>query len=259
MGVKTKTKPTTMALLISACYDNHVNYVRSLLERGENPGANSNEAIRASSTLGHMELVKILLQHPRVNPGDRGNSAIIGASSAGHEKIVRLLLKDPRVNPGDQHNVAICQAAKNGHVEVIRILMADPRVNPGDPGLMAILQAFEGDKVEVLRLFLDDPRVDPCVLDNYPLQWAAKLGYVKVVRLLLENKHVWKHVERFKSVPLIRKIAMKIVKAKWRRVIMIVICSQRTVKFFDDVREKLLAPPHGKWYLEAKLSFEKNQ
>lgn len=257
VGVKTKTK--TMKLLISACYDNHVNYVRSLLERGENPGANSNEAIQVSSTLGHMELVKMLIHHPRVNPGAERNLAIIGASSAGHVNIVRLLLQDPRVNPGDRNNMAICQAAKNGHVEVVRLLMKDSRVNPGEPGLMAILQAFKGDRVEMLRLFLDDPRVDPCVVDNFPLQWASKLGYVKVVRLLLENKRVWKHVERFKSFPHIRKIARKIVKAKWRRAIMIVICRQRVIKFFDDVRDKLFAPPHGKWYLEAKMNFERNQ
>ena len=78
-----------------------------------NPAADENNAIRWASQNGHLEVVKILLQDPRVDPGifqnwllydkiGRGakdNNPIRVASQMGHLEIVKLLMKDPRVDP----------------------------------------------------------------------------------------------------------------------------------------------------------------
>ena len=44
------------------------------------------------------------------------------ASDKGHTEIVRLLLQDPRVNPADRNNKAIIWASENGHTKIVRLL-----------------------------------------------------------------------------------------------------------------------------------------
>ena len=47
-------------------------------------------------------------------------------------EVVKLLLQDPRVDPSYQNNYAIILASENGHVEVVKLLLQDPRVDPND-------------------------------------------------------------------------------------------------------------------------------
>jgi ankyrin repeat protein len=54
-------------------------------------------AIGSASRKGHVEIVKRLLQDPRVDPTVDGQYAIKFASINGHYKVVKLLLKDHRV------------------------------------------------------------------------------------------------------------------------------------------------------------------
>ena len=66
----------------------------------------------------HIEIVKLLLQDPRVDPCDKYNITII---------VVKLLLQDSRVDPSDHNNLAIRWASQNGHIEVVKLLLQDPR------------------------------------------------------------------------------------------------------------------------------------
>ena len=56
---------------------------------------------------GNHEVVKLLLEDPRVDPSDRDNTAIGLTASFGRLDVVKLLLDDPRVDPSDHHNFAI--------------------------------------------------------------------------------------------------------------------------------------------------------
>lgn len=87
-------------------------------------------AIFLASENGHSEVVKLLLNDPRVDPSVSYNSAIRFASRNGHSEVVKLLLDDPRVDPSADDNEALRQASQNGHIEVVKLLLADSRVDP---------------------------------------------------------------------------------------------------------------------------------
>ena len=66
--------------------------------------AENNYAIQLASRKGHLEIVELLLQDPRVDPSADDNYAIGWASQNGHLEIIKLLLQDPRVDPSLQSN-----------------------------------------------------------------------------------------------------------------------------------------------------------
>jgi hypothetical protein len=130
-----------------------VEEVKRLIKKGIDPSGDNNSAIRWASYNGHIEVVKLLLQDPRVDPSDGDNYAIRYASSNGYTEVVKLLLQDPRVDPSDRNNYAIQYASQYGHTEVVKTL-------------------------------LQDPRVDPSADNNYAIRWASYNGHTEVVKLL---------------------------------------------------------------------------
>jgi ankyrin repeat protein len=78
---------------------------------------------------GSLEVVKRLLQDPRIDPSDYDNYAIQIASANGNSAVVKILLQDPRVNPSARDNWAIQIASSYGRVAVVTLLLQDPRVD----------------------------------------------------------------------------------------------------------------------------------
>ena len=78
-------------------------------------------AIHLASRYGHVDVVKLLQNDPRVDPSADNNRAIRFASENGHIEVVKLLLNDPRADPSDYSNCAIRLASKNGHFEVVKL------------------------------------------------------------------------------------------------------------------------------------------
>jgi ankyrin repeat protein len=62
---------------------------------------------------GYVEVVKLLLNEPRVDPSADDNCAIRLASKNGHFEVVKLLLNDPRGDPSAYNNYANRLATKN--------------------------------------------------------------------------------------------------------------------------------------------------
>ena len=87
-------------------------------------------AIHLASRYGHVEVVKLLLNDPRVDPSADNNDTIRWASLFGNVEVVKLLLNDPRVDPSADNNDAICLASNNRPFEVFKLLLNDPRLNP---------------------------------------------------------------------------------------------------------------------------------
>lgn len=75
-----------------AVHNNDIKNVKKYLKIAD-PGANDNYAIRRSSEKGYTEIVRLLIQNPRVDLGARYESPIRLASKNGHTEVVRLLLK----------------------------------------------------------------------------------------------------------------------------------------------------------------------
>ena len=138
--------------------------------------------------VGNTEVVKLLLEDPRINPADDNNLAIGLASQNGYIEIVKLLLKDPRVDPSADEDYAIRMSSERGKTEVVRLLLKDDRVDPSAYNNWAIRWAIHERNTEVARLLLEDRRVDPSALNNYALRWAKEKGYTEIVDLLLKDK-----------------------------------------------------------------------
>ena len=80
-----------------ACLDGDLQKAKEILKGYCKVDYGDNRAIRWASMRGHIEIVKLLLEHEKVNPTDRDNEAISWANSYNHKEIVRLLLQDERV------------------------------------------------------------------------------------------------------------------------------------------------------------------
>ena len=161
-----------------------------LMELGADPSAEDNLAIRYASVHDFPEVVKMLLEDPRVDPSAENNDAILFASMHGYSEVVKMLLEDPRVNPSANNNFAISWASRNGHAEVVRMLLEDPRVNPSAKDNEALRWASAYGYAEIVKLLLEDPRVDPSARGNEALRWASSRGHAEVVELLLADPRV---------------------------------------------------------------------
>src|SRR3989304_5945772 len=75
---------------------------------------NIQELFKCACKYDQIEVVKLLLQDPKVDPSDQNNYAIRLASRKGHVEVVKLLLQDSRVNPSDHNNEAIGRASNRG-------------------------------------------------------------------------------------------------------------------------------------------------
>jgi len=58
----------------------------------------------------------------RVDPSSRNNDAIISASILGHLDVIKYLLQDERVDPSDNDNYPIYIAAVNRDVDMVTCL-----------------------------------------------------------------------------------------------------------------------------------------
>ena len=114
--------------LIDATRIGDVDAVVHLLELGVDPSAENNDAILFAS-MHYSEVLKILLEDPRVDPSANDNFALRLASAEGHTEVVRILLADERVDPSAKDNEALRWASSEGHTEVVNLLLADPRVD----------------------------------------------------------------------------------------------------------------------------------
>ena len=68
-----------------------------------------------------------------VDPSIGDNYAIRNASAEGHTEIVRLLLQDPRVDPTARDNMALRLAILNNHLDIVKLLRARRNVSISDP------------------------------------------------------------------------------------------------------------------------------
>jgi len=124
-----------------------------LINRGVDPIAANNRAILSASTMGHFEIVRLLLKHganPRADP----DWAIQLTSQRGHHKVVRLLLEHG-ADPTTERNQAIKWASDRGHLETVRSLLENSpkyKVDPTADDNYAIKHASGDDKLAIIGL-----------------------------------------------------------------------------------------------------------
>lgn len=147
---------------------------------------------------GHLEVVKLFLQHPNINPNkptEKGSTPFYAACSKGHLEVVKLLLADGRIDvqkPMQGGYTPFYVACQNGHVDVVNLLLQFPnRINvnqPIDGGFSPLYIACQNNHIKVVRLLLDNERVNVDQANersSTPLYIASSKGHTEVVRLML--------------------------------------------------------------------------
>ena len=94
-----------VTLLCFSIEEGDVSKVKQALTSGVDPNGQSSSwgqtrPLILAASLGHLEIITALLEHPNLDPnltdGTFGNTALIEASITGDTDVVRLLTKDKR-------------------------------------------------------------------------------------------------------------------------------------------------------------------
>ncbi len=177
-----------------AAWKGHLDVVNRLLEDSNvDPSANDNAAIRSAAENGHLGVVNRLLEHG-VDPS-AGERALIEAAGNGHLGVVNRLLDDG-VDPSANVNAAIRLAAWKGHLDVVNRLLEDSNVDPSANDNAAIRSAAENGHLGVVNRLLDHG-VDPSVNDNVAIRSAAYYGHLDVVSCLIGDSRVARTVRYY--------------------------------------------------------------
>jgi ankyrin repeat protein len=112
-----------------AVKNNNIDLVKKYIREGFDPSHVDNEAISIASEEGHVEILQLLLDDPRVNPNAQYNTPIYIAAYYGRTECVRSLLLDGRADPTIQNNVCLFYALTNRNYEVAKLLLRDDRVS----------------------------------------------------------------------------------------------------------------------------------
>lgn len=153
-----------------------------------------------ASALGHVEIVRLLLQLPDIavnRRGSTGDPALIAALAAGHENIALLLLErydtDPNVRAKASGETALHFAVEMKHYEAAKSLLQRPDLNPNlthDMGKTALHYAIDNGDETAVRLLLACPMVDIRQPDSEgmtPIAQAGATGHLALVEALLQK------------------------------------------------------------------------
>ena len=203
--------------LYRACKNGNVLDVRDLLEDSSvDPNAQEQidgyhggpTALYAAAAAGHVDVVKLLLSHPKIKPNemvlrtfDLFPTALWEAVHQNHEDVVRALLRHPDIDPnkgalGDNNSEAsipLCEAVYRNHVGVVQALLAHPRIDVNkaedvvDSGSPLFI-AFKNHSVDMAETLLRHPSIEtPRELIEPALRAAIENHHVSMVETLLRH------------------------------------------------------------------------
>lgn len=89
----------------------------------QNPPADLKESLRWASLRGYLPIVRLLLASG-ADPSADNSSALVHALP--YLDVVKLLVDDPRVNPASNDNFPLLYACLGGHVETVKFLLDLP-------------------------------------------------------------------------------------------------------------------------------------
>jgi ankyrin repeat protein len=133
--------------------------------------------------IGRIDIVKLLLNDPRVNI----NSSLQIAAVNNNIDALKLLLSNGTLIRDNNYNNAFASAALNGRFDAVKLFLndgIDPNVEDGEP----LINAIGGNYLDIVELLLDHG-ADPSIRDNTPIIISAERGRVEMVKLLLSNEN----------------------------------------------------------------------
>ena len=145
----------------------------------------------------------------------------------GDLESLNQLLQEPHINPEKtllREATPFFSAVERSNLEIIVRLLQDPRVDPNArnaQGKTPLLIAGEVNNQDIIDTLLASVRVNPKLIDTnshqYPFHLAARFGYIKLLKALLDRKDIDPNEpDRYGQTPLylaIHNNQLEIVKA----------------------------------------------
>lgn len=163
------------------------------------------EALETAAANGHLEIVKILLEHGVL----LNAQPLYEAAKAGHFEVVQHLLKygaavnaemSKNYNQGLRGDDSIYRctplkaAASNGHIEIVKLLItngADVNLATSYYGFYSpptgpLSDAVSSGNIEIVKFLLMSGALPDGTKASPPILTAARIGNIKMLKLLLE-------------------------------------------------------------------------
>ncbi|ESU41115.1 Ankyrin repeat protein [Giardia duodenalis] len=174
----------TALMRAAAC--GHVEVVKLLVEHeGETQDKNGMTALMGAAHNGHVECVKLLLEKEGGMKNKSSQTALTYAVEKAHPKCVKLLLEREAGMKGNDDMTALMTAATHGHVECIKLLLHRELGMQNNQGQTALILAAERRQNEAVQLLM---KHESSVSGWTSLIYAAYLGDVDAVRDNLHEK-----------------------------------------------------------------------
>ncbi|KAH9149854.1 hypothetical protein AeRB84_007204, partial [Aphanomyces euteiches] len=149
---------------------------------------------REASEHGHVEIVRLLLQQPRIDTNwscETWGTALQSAARNGHLEIVQLFLANAKVER-ENLGIALHHASNNGYLNIVALLLAHHGqiINyHKKSGESALHSAANKGHVEIVR-FLLERGIDINLFDEYlgtALHKESGSGHLEIVQMLLKH------------------------------------------------------------------------
>ncbi len=166
-----------------AAKNGHINIVKLLLEHGANQSADNDWALRWACDGGKIDVVELLLKAGSQVHYDN-DWAIRCSAGKGYIKIVELLIE----YGGDIHSnneECLLESVVRGHLEMLQFLYKNGGdININDGKLLGL--AIEKNHIEIVKYLLDR-NINVNANGGFPLKFAATNGLFEIVKILIEK------------------------------------------------------------------------
>jgi ankyrin repeat protein len=178
------------------------------------PREYSNHPLVSACQLGHIEIVKFLLDdvmklYPNINTTCINNADVIFVACKYNQiEILKFLLSQemkelyPKTEPCEPNNYAIMTACRSGNFEIVKLLLSDevlilyPNINPSAMSNSSIVYASQNSNYKIIKFLLSEdiisrfPNISPSADENCVLRNACEDEEIEIVKYLLSNDMV---------------------------------------------------------------------
>lgn len=135
------------------------------------------------------EMIRMLLNHPRIHLSSRGDKGMLTAIRLGVYDVIDLLIEDGRMR-----KFPLCMAVESNYAPLIHFVLDQKFCDPSQNDDFALRTCASNGNVEIVARLMADSRVNPTSLDNYALRACERRkdssSHNEIARLLMNDWRV---------------------------------------------------------------------